>query len=126
MLSYGRIHPELESLKSARLGSNVTANLRDLVEYGPAYLDRSELNRQIRSLLAYYYGFLAVNAFRKRGSDFWEYHKRSLDELGYPLRKSRLVRAGARKVLRQIANPQQMIQKCWQAVIRRPGAESRA
>lgn len=124
VLSYGRIHPELESLKSARLGWNVAAYFRDLLEYGPAYLERAELDRLIRRQLAEYYGFLAVAAMRTRDREFWDYHVRTLNELGHPLRVSRLMAAAGRKAVRQLVNPEQMIQKCWRVVARRSAPES--
>jgi glycosyltransferase involved in cell wall biosynthesis len=37
VLSYGRIHAELESLKSARLNRNASAHLHDLLEFGPRF-----------------------------------------------------------------------------------------
>jgi glycosyltransferase involved in cell wall biosynthesis len=116
VLSYGRIHAELESLKSARLNRNASAYLHDLIEYGPHCLSQTELNRRVREQLAEYDGFLAVNVFRRRGQAFWDYHKGRLAELGHPLRLSRLFRAGATKVMRQVANPEQAIRKCWRAV----------
>ena len=116
VLSYGRIHAELESLKSARLNRNASAYLHDLIQYGPLYLSKAELDRRLREQLAEYDGFLAVNVFRRRGKAFWDYHKGRLEELGYPVRLSRLLRAGATRVLRQVVNPEQAIRKCWRSV----------
>jgi hypothetical protein len=127
VLSYGRIHAELESLKSARINRNASAYLHDLIQYGPLYLSQAELNGRIREQLREYYGFLAANVSRRRGKAFWDYHKRRLDELGHPMKRSHLVRAGATKVLREIMNPEQAIQKCWRAVFaRRRASESAA
>jgi len=54
--------------------------------------------------------------FKRRGTAFWDYHKGRLADLGHPLRPSRLLKAGAMKVMRQVANPEQAIRKCWRAV----------
>ena len=124
VLSYGRIHPELESLKSARLGWNVAAYFRDLVGYGPAYLDRAEFDRVVRRQLADYYRFLATNVRRWRDRTFWEYHERALDELGYPLRGFRLAAAFAKMAVRQLVHPIQMGRQCWRAAARRSLRES--
>jgi len=117
VLSYGRIHAELESLKSARLNRNASAYLHDLIQYGPVYLSKAELDRRVREQLMEYYGFLAVNVFRRRGKEFWAYHKGRLEELGYPMRLSRLFGAAAVRVLREVVNPEQAIRKCWRAVV---------
>lgn len=122
VLSYGRIHAELESLKSARLNRNASAYLHDLIRYGPIYLSQAELDRRLREQLAEYYGFLAVNVFRRRGKQFWDYHEGRLEELGYPVTPSRLLRAAAGKVLSEVVNPGQAIGKCWRAVVARSRA----
>ncbi len=124
VLSYGRIHPELESLKSARLGWNVAANFRDLLTYGPDCLDTAELDRAVRRQLADYYRFLAANLLRRRDRAFWAYHERALDELGYPLRGSRLAVAVAKTVARHLLHPIQMARQCWRAAARRTVRES--
>jgi glycosyltransferase involved in cell wall biosynthesis len=123
VLSYGRIHPELESLKSARLGWNVAAYFRDLLAYGPAYLDRAELDRAVRRQLADYYRFLATSLWR-RDRAFWDYHERALGALGYPLRGSRLAAAFAKTVVRQLVHPIQIVRQCWRAAARRSVRES--
>jgi glycosyltransferase involved in cell wall biosynthesis len=122
VLSYGRIHAELESLKSAKLNRNAWAYLHDLLEFGPLCLTKEELDRRVHEQLTEYYGFLAVNVFRRRGQAFWDYHQSRLKELGHPIRMISLFRAGAMKVLRQVVNPEQAIRKCWRAVARRTRA----
>jgi glycosyltransferase involved in cell wall biosynthesis len=124
VLSYGRIHPELESLKSAKLGWNVGAYFRDLLAYGPIYLDRGELDRAVGRQLADYYRFLAARILRRHDREFWAYHERTLEELGYPLRGSRLAAAVAKKAVRELVHPAQMIRQCWRAVARRSARES--
>ena len=124
VLSYGRLHPELESLKSARLGWNVAAYFRDLLAFGPAYLDRAELDRAVRRQLADYYRYLAANLLRRRDREFWTYHVRTLDQLGYPLRGTRLAAAVAKKAAGQLAHPAQLARQCWRAVARRSVRES--
>ena len=124
VLSWGRIHPELESLKSARLGWNVAAYLRDLVAYGPAFLDRAELDRAVRRHLADYYRFLAASLRRWRDRAFWEYHERALGELGYPFRGSRLAAAFAKTVVRRLVHPIQLVRQCWRAAAGRSVRES--
>jgi hypothetical protein len=60
-----------------------------------------------------YYKFLASSVPGLRGKEFWQYHRERLKELGYPLRPSRLLKAGVTKLLSEIANPQQAIRKFW-------------
>jgi glycosyltransferase involved in cell wall biosynthesis len=116
VLSCGRIHADLENLTSAKLNRRTPAYLRDLIQYGPLYLSKAELDRRVHEQLSEYDTFLAVNVFRRRGKAFWDYHKGRLQQMGHPIRPSRLFRAGAVKVLREVVNPEQAIRKCWRAV----------
>lgn len=116
VLSYGRIHGNLESLKSARINRHASEYLRDLIQYGPLYLSKAELERGLNEQLSDYYRFLAVSLVRRRGKDFWHYHRSRLEELGYPIRLSRLLKAAAMRVFREILNPEQAFRRSWRRV----------
>jgi hypothetical protein len=113
VLSWGRIHRELESAKSAELNRNASAYLNDLLQYGPLYLSKPELERRLHEQLDAYHRFLAVNVPRRRGKEFWDYHRGRLEALGYSIRPSLMLKAAAKTVLREILNPEQAIRKCW-------------
>jgi glycosyltransferase involved in cell wall biosynthesis len=111
VLCYERTHEQTQSSKSAELNRYISSFLRDLIEYGPFYLSKEECELKERELLNSYYGFLAVNVIGRKGKEFWEYHRGRLEELGYPLRTSKLVMAGIQKALREILNPEQAVRK---------------
>jgi glycosyltransferase involved in cell wall biosynthesis len=113
VLSWGRIHRGTESAKSAAINRYASAYLSDLLTYGPFYLSKPELDRRLQKQLDEYHRFLAVNIPRRRGKEFWDYHRGRLDELGYPIRRSRMAKAAAKTVLREIVNPEQAIRKCF-------------
>jgi hypothetical protein len=117
ILSYGRIHSEAESWKSEQINRFASAYLSDLIQYGPLYLSKAELKRRSKEQLDGYHGFLAVNIVRRRGKEFWDYHRSRLKELGYPIRPSQLLKAAAVRVLREILNPEQAIRRCWRHVL---------
>ena len=81
--------------------------LSDLLEYGPVYLSEEELERKVNERLESSYRFLAVSIIGFKGKEFWDYHRSRLKELGHPLRTSRLLNAGLRKIAREILNPEQ-------------------
>lgn len=113
VLSWGRIHREMESAKSAALNRYASAYLNDLLQYGPLYLSKPELERRLQKQLDDYHRFLAVNLPRRRGKDFWHYHRGRLEELGFSISPSRLIRVATKTLLRQILNPEQALRKCW-------------
>jgi hypothetical protein len=84
---------------SAKMNLYIGGYLSDLLQYGPLYLDKKEFDMILDKTLNSYYGYLAVNAFRHRGAEFWEYHRKRLAELGFPITTWSLVRGFVRKGL---------------------------
>jgi glycosyltransferase involved in cell wall biosynthesis len=117
VLSYERIHEATQSSKSAEMNRYSSANLNDLVQYGPLYLSRSEFERELKKQLKSYYQFLAVNYFiGSRDKEFWDYHRCRLQELGYPLRHFALLRAALSKVFEECLNPEQAVRRIWRRI----------
>jgi glycosyltransferase involved in cell wall biosynthesis len=111
VLSYERVHAETQSSASADINRYSSAYLNDLIEYGPFCLAQEELARRMKEEVDDYDRFLAVNIRRMREPGFWEYHQSRRQELGHPIRTSRLVKAGLTHTLRQILNPEQALRK---------------
>jgi hypothetical protein len=84
-------------------------------------LSKEEYERKLKENLDSYYSYLAVNKIAFRGKEFWNYHKSRLEELGFPLRPSRLLRAGMAKVLIEFFNPEHLIRKIWKRFVRKSG-----
>jgi glycosyltransferase involved in cell wall biosynthesis len=116
VLSYERTHGNTQSAKSAGMNRYAPSYLGDVVQYGPFYLSGEEFERKLKEILDDYYRFLAVSIIRFKDKEFWDYHKRRLGELGYPLRLSALAKAGTVKVLKEIVNPEQATRKFWKRV----------
>jgi glycosyltransferase involved in cell wall biosynthesis len=117
VLCYEKTHTETQSSKSELLNRYSSANLNDLIQYGLFYLSPAEYGKQLKSHLNGYYQFLAVNILRFREKEFKEYHVSRLQELGYPLTPWKLLKAGAVKVLQEIANPGLAIRKFYKHFI---------
>ncbi len=114
ILSYERIHGESQSAASRKINLYLPQSLSDLLQYGSSYLNKDELQQQVRETLRKYHRFLAVNYLAEsRGSDFWEYHKGRLRELGFPLTQATLLKAIVQTGLEEIMNPGQAIEKLW-------------
>jgi glycosyltransferase involved in cell wall biosynthesis len=113
VLSYERTHGATQSSKSADINRYASAYLNDLLQYGPSYLSKEEYDRSLKKMLDGYHQFLGVNLIGSRGKEFWDYHRKRLGELGYPLRSSSLFKALLIKMLRESLNPEQAVRKFW-------------
>jgi glycosyltransferase involved in cell wall biosynthesis len=114
VLSYERTHGATQSTKSKELNRYSSAYLNDLILYGPSYLDGREFDQQLDGQLKGYHRFLGINYFVGfRDKEFWDYHKARLEELGYPLSRLAIAKAGVVAVLQEGVNPEQAIRKLW-------------
>lgn len=114
VLSFERTHPETQSSASAQMNRYSSANLNDVIYYGSFYLNKAELERQLKETFKGYHRFLAINYLGGfRGKEFWNYHKSRLKELGYPLKRASLVKAVIAVVLHEVVNPEQALRKVW-------------
>ncbi len=79
--------------------------LYQLKTYGPEYLEGRELNRRIREHLRKYYWYMGKQVYRKRGREFWSFHRQKLASLGHPLNPLRLACYAAGFAANVILNP---------------------
>ena len=105
VLSYERIHHVRVTSTSQDLNAYVSAKVNDLTTYGREYLAPQELDACINDTLNDYYNYLASAALKFRNRKFWNYHVKRLQEVGYPLSKTRLTKAVAIKFLEVFFNP---------------------
>ncbi|MGB8030153.1 MAG: glycosyltransferase family 2 protein [Terracidiphilus sp.] len=116
VLAYERVHDAAISATCRELNSYYSSWLGDLLEYGPYYLTREELDRRANEKLREYYGFLTESVFRRRGKEFWIYHKARLAECGHPLSYARLARGVSLKILDLLLNPKRTIESVLRRV----------
>jgi glycosyltransferase involved in cell wall biosynthesis len=121
VLCWERTHEQTQTSQSGTINRYSSAYLNDVLQYGPIYLDKSEYQRVLRGALRQYREFLAVNLFRSRGKEFWDYHRSRLNELGFPINPLVLCLAGMRKLLLELLNPEQALRKFWSHYVRRDG-----
>ena len=116
VLSLERIHPAQISTRAMGINSYISSILQDLLEFGPVYLTRQELDHRRREVLRDYYDVLAQAAVHFRGREFWTYHSRKLRELGCPFSAIRFAAATARMVFDLLLNPKQTVHKLMERV----------
>lgn len=75
------------------------------LKYGPVYLTDDEHKREMERMWAHYYTFLGTSLCRNREKEFWVYHRKALNRLGYSLRHERVAKAVVIKVFDLLLNP---------------------
>jgi glycosyltransferase involved in cell wall biosynthesis len=105
ILSNERLHEGTVTSISKEVNAYLPSSIGDLLTYGPIYLTQDELQRRLKELMKEYYAFLAVGVANFRERKFWDYHKRRLRELGYPLKTGKLTAAVTSKAIDLIFNP---------------------
>jgi glycosyltransferase involved in cell wall biosynthesis len=111
VLSFERIHGEAISATSRSLNAYESSRLGDLLKYGPSFLTATELKKRIEEVLTNYYRFLGISVFHFREKEFWNYHKETLNELGYSLSYTRVAGAALTKFLDLLLNPKATVEK---------------
>ena len=105
ILTFTRVRDESLTSLSESLGTHLPYELYALKTYGAKFLSAEELQHQLRARLADYYKFLAWQTTKRRGADFWNYHRKMLATLGYPLSIVRLSRHALSRALDLALNP---------------------
>jgi glycosyltransferase involved in cell wall biosynthesis len=93
VLTFMRTHDDsMTSTDYAAFGKLFYTNLDLLVTFGPKFLKETEYKEKLTTHLNRYFRFLSFCLFRNKDNDFWEYHKKSLGDLGFPFSKLQLYR----------------------------------
>jgi glycosyltransferase involved in cell wall biosynthesis len=105
VLSYERVHEAQITATSKNLNAYLPSQIGDLCKYGPWYLTADELEWRLKKVMRDYYKFLAMSAIQLREKKFWEFHKKKLKEIGYPLQPVRVALAIVARLLDLLLNP---------------------
>ena len=114
VLCWERVHEGMRTTQSHEINEALSSSLDDLIQYGRYYLSEQEWRQALRKSLSEYNEFLAVSFIRFREKEFWDYHKCRLQELGYPMNTSAIIKAGWAKVRRELLNPERALRKLRQ------------
>lgn len=109
ILTFTRLHDESVTTYFEALGTNELGNIRILIEYGPSYLSEEEFRQCLGSALSRDRRFLCASIFRGNSKQVWNYHKRELNELGYPLNISNMAMAFSAFALGIGSNPKESV-----------------
>lgn len=111
ILSYERDQHVRTTTRSRSMNAYALSKLSDLLTYGKLYLSADEQEQRLKELWNEYYVFLGFSVLERREAEFWAFHKRRLNEIGYPLDRLRLGKIIAKMVLRLALNPEFALRK---------------
>lgn len=124
VVSCERLHPGQITKTSKGFNAYLGSKLSDLSTYGSFYLTPAEIAARTQELLDEYYAFLAISAVNFREREFWNYHTKRLQDVGFPLGRGRLAKAICAKLADLALNPKQTIEKILRRLI--PAAPANA
>ncbi len=111
VLSYERdMHVHITTQARA-LNSYVSSDLANLQDYGPFFLSKEEYERRFRQLMDEYYLYLASSTLKFRSSDFWDFQRGRLNDLGHPLSYAKLAKVISGKLIDLVLNPKDTTEK---------------
>lgn len=102
VLVYSRVHGGQQSTILRKFHTHIPGGLDILKKYGRLYLTEDEYRKVLRRKLKNYFSVLGRNILSKKDLEFWRYHKKELNKLGYSLNPARLVIPFIRNALNQI------------------------
>lgn len=108
VLTFTRRRDESLTSYSAKFQTYLPDRLYGVVRYGPRYLSEAELRDRVRSRLQVYYEYLGHQVYEKRGAEFWTFHRRKLEELGYRISRWRVATAAILLALGLITSPKKL------------------
>ena len=75
------------------------SNLDLFLRFGPTYLTEQEYKSHLRTKSNKYYSYLASSLLEGREKEFWQYHKRTCESMGFPLSSAKIGRAALVKAI---------------------------
>jgi glycosyltransferase involved in cell wall biosynthesis len=122
ILTFRRLHDDSLTSLSYRLNTHTPGLLHLLVRHGAKYLTPEELKARIEEVLRGYYHALGADLLKGRDQEFWRYHRRKLEELGYPFSKVRVVMAAMSVALDLLLNPKASLERALEVLARKRSA----
>jgi len=111
ILTFTRVREGSLTALTQEINTYLPYRLYALTAYGKKYLSDGELETQIRKTLGEYYDYLGWQLPKRRGREFWKFHRDKLAALGYPLSRTRLAAHAAAYALNLVFNPRQTVTK---------------
>ena len=112
VLTHSRLHDESQTSSNEIMNRLILEKIMLLQEFKSVYLSSKEYEGRLAQLIHMYYRFLADSVFDRRGKEFWNFHKKGMEQLELTLSWPRLIKATskgfARRILYYLLHPRAM------------------
>jgi glycosyltransferase involved in cell wall biosynthesis len=105
VLTYTRVDNESLSTSVQEFAPDALHRYMIVRKFGGNYLTEAENEECLRDARDAYYRFLSYNFLRRRGSDFWSYHRRGFRMAGDRLSRRKLTWMQVPRIARWLGNP---------------------
>jgi glycosyltransferase involved in cell wall biosynthesis len=119
VLTFWRLHEEQRSTFAGRFNTYIAANIYMLFQYGTKCLSSEEYKKCFHKLISDYYRFLAKSLFIFKKKEFWDYHRKELNEIGAPLSIFKLLIAFFLEFMDILLNPKRTFEKIIDIFLRK-------
>lgn len=122
-LSIMRLHDDTVSSKIAdKYGMGLVGSLEHIIEYGPVFLEKNELEELENRFLRKYYKSMGANLLKLNWErKVWRYQISRMQELGCRISFWKLIKGAAEEVAEELHDPRMAFQKFFRALERRVG-----
>lgn len=113
VLSFSRVDNDSIMTRARDFRPVYLDRLLQLYKYGPVYLEKDQMSRELAAWEDEYYRFLARRLLSFAGKEFWNYQTNGLKSEGQRLKTGKLLSHVALELLRIAANPGASIARLW-------------
>ena len=119
VLTYTRNHEDRQTSFVNRYNITILNNIRNLLKYGPIYLNKSEYNICYKNITNQYYSFLGKSLVLKKGKDFWNYHLNQTRNMGIELNNHKIKYFMIMEIIKLFICPIKLFEKIINKIYRR-------
>jgi glycosyltransferase involved in cell wall biosynthesis len=99
VLTYTRRHNDSVTSINRNLNTHKLGKAKVFKKYGAVFLSDKEYEARLAGMIHNYHRFLARSIFEGKNMDFWDYHRKGLNEIGIRINKLRLATAFIKELL---------------------------
>jgi len=117
VLSVERVHARQISSKISDVAAGNVAYVEVFMQYGPRYLDESELSARFVEIYSEYCKGLGRGVLNLKGKEFWDYQRSELKKLGLEIDYGLVLRGAFASILANAAKPAAAVRKLKAALM---------
>lgn len=111
VLTYTRNHKDRQTSFVNHYNTTILNNIRNLINYGPTYLNEKEYKLCYKKIINQYYYFLGKSFILNKEKYFWDYHFSQADKIGIKLSPLKIKYFLIIETMRLVFSPIELFEK---------------